>query len=229
MILRLLLLSVLALAACGRPLTVNERAFASAIMGDQVNLKRVRLVDGAPVGAVTFHRKARPRVTCRELILPPVTESVVTAKPAAVTLFNTVFFARDWYTDDYLRGYPDRMNLTAAMLLGHELVHVWQWQNRARTGYSPLRAAVEHGRSSDPYLFNLETSPDLLDFGFEQQGSIMEEYVCCRALAPDAARTKRLHDMLRADFPVADLPRNGRRERDVMLPWKGAELDGICD
>ncbi|GHF55824.1 hypothetical protein [Seohaeicola zhoushanensis] len=229
MILRLLLCSVLALAACGRPLTVNERAFAAAIMGDQLNAKRIRLVDGAPVGPVTFHRKPRPRVTCRELILPPVKEAIVTAKPAAVTLFNTVFFARDWYTDDYLRGYPDRMSLTAAMLLGHELVHVWQWQNRDRTGYSPLRAAAEHGRSPDPYLFSLDTSPDLLDFGFEQQGSIMEEYVCCRALAPDAARTKRLHEMLSANLPVSDLPKNGKRERDVFLPWKDAELDGICD
>lgn len=228
MILRLLLLALLTLAACGRPLTVNERAFAASLMGDALDMDRVRLVDGAPVGAVTFHRKPRPRVTCRELILPPVTEAIVTSKPAAVTLFNTVYFAKDWYVPDYLRGYPDRLPLSAAMLFGHEMVHVWQWQQRGRTGYNPLKAAKEHGRSPDPYLFDLETSVGFLDFGYEQQGSIVEEYVCCRALAPDAARTKRLHEMLSKELPLSDLPKNGRRERDVLLPWKGAELNGIC-
>ena len=228
MILRLLLLSLLFLAACGRPLTPNERAFAASLMGDELAMSRVRLVKGAPVGAVTFHRKPRPRVTCRELILPPVKEAIVTAKPAAVTLFNTVFFVRDWYADDYLRGYPDKLNLTAAMLLGHELLHVWQWQNRDRTGYTPLRAASEHTRSDDPYLFDLDGAPSFLSFGYEQQGAIIEEYVCCRSLAPAAARTKRLHAMLGEALPLADLPKNGRREHNVYLPWKGAELNGIC-
>ena len=63
--------------------------------------------------------------------------------------------------------------------------------------------------------------------GFEQQGAIVEEYVCCRALAPDAPRTKRLHEMLSEALPVADLP-GARREHDVLLPWKGVQLEGIC-
>ncbi|MCU9840111.1 hypothetical protein OEZ49_20300 [Ruegeria sp. WL0004] len=227
MMLRLLLLIFL-VAACGRPLTETERNFASRLHGTALDLDRVRLVEGAPVGAVTFQRKPRPRVTCRERILPPTKEEVVTAKPAAVTLFQKVFFTKDWYLEDYLPNYPERMHLVAAMLLAHELTHVWQWQNRHVTGYHPLRAAAEHGASDDPYLFELETSPDFLDYGYEQQGAIVEEYVCCRALAPEAARTKRLHGMLSAAFPVSDLPRSSR-ESDVLLPWKGAELKGICD
>jgi hypothetical protein len=127
-----------------------------------------------------------------------------------------------------LQDYPERLNLVQSMLLAHELTHVWQWQNRARTGYSPWRAAAEHGRIDDPYLFDLDSSPDFLSYGFEQQGAIVEEYVCCRALAPDAARTKRLHRMLKDAFPVTDLP-GARRESDVYLPWRGAELDGICN
>ncbi|WP_109466477.1 hypothetical protein [Albibacillus kandeliae] len=218
-----------ALLACGRPLTPSEMAFAHTIQGDQLDLSKVRLVEGAPVGAVTFHRKPRPRVTCRERILPPVTEAIVTAKPVAVTLFNRVFFDRDWYTEDYLREYPDAIHLTAAMLIAHEMTHVWQWQNRERTGYSPFRAAAEHGNKEDPYLFDLEGAPNFLDYGYEQQGAIVEEYVCCRSLAPEAARTQRLHDMLKVAMPVADLPRNGKRESDVYLPWKGAEVKGICD
>jgi hypothetical protein len=196
--LRLVLRVVLAgliVAACGRPLTDTEIAFANAIHGDGLDLTRVRLVEGAPVGSVTFRRKPRPRVACRELILPP--------------------------------AYPDRLYLIEAMLLAHELTHVWQWQNRKTTGYSPWRAAAEHGTSDDPYLFDLDGAPDFLSYGFEQQGAIVEEYVCCRALAPEAARTRRLHGMLKAAFPVSDLP--ARRDSDVYLPWKQAELRGICD
>ena len=55
----------------------------------------------------------------------------------------------------------------------------------------------------------------------------MEEYVCCRALAPNAPRTQRLHEMLAEVMPVSDLPHS--RESDVLLPWKGAELGEICD
>lgn len=227
MILRAFLILLL-LANCGRPLSEAEMAFASKLQGDQLDLTRVRLVRGAPVDSITYRRKARPRVTCRERILPPVKEEVVTVAPAAMTLFNKVYFTKNWYTDNYLPAYPDRLYLTEAMLIAHELTHVWQWQNRKRTGYHPLRAAIEHSNSDDPYLFDLAEAPDFLDYGYEQQGAIVEEYVCCRALAPSAERTKRLHAMLKGAFPVADLPRDGKRESDVYLPWKGAQTAGIC-
>lgn len=228
MMMRMFLFLVVILGGCGRPLTDPEAAFAQSLMGGELNMDRVRLVEGAPVGSVTFRRKARPRITCRERILPPHKDEIVTAKPAALTLFNTVFFTKDWYVDNYASGYPDRLFLVEAMLLAHELTHVWQWQNRKRTGYSPLRAASEHGNSDDPYLFELSGAPNFLDYGYEQQGAIVEEYVCCRALAPDAERTKRMHDMLKRAMPVSDLPRDGKRESDVYLPWKGAKIKGIC-
>ncbi len=223
----LLIILLLLFASCGRPLTEQERAFATKIHGDTLNLDRVRLVKGAPVAAITYTRKARPRLTCRERILPPVKEGTVTGKPAGVALFNRVYFTKDWYLDNYMSQYPEQMSLIAAMLLSHELTHVWQWQNRRTTGYHPLRAAAEHGRQEDPYLFDLDTSPDFLSYGFEQQGAIVEEYVCCRALDPDAPRTQRLHDMLSAHFDVSKLP-GSKRESDVVLPWSGAEVQGIC-
>ena len=194
--------------------------------GDDLNMDRMRLHNGAPTRAVTFRRKPRPRTTCRELILPPQKDEIVTAKPAAVALFNTVLFDRDWYLDDYLPDYPDRISLIAAMLLAHEATHVWQWQNRARTGYSPLRAASEHLYADDPYLFDVDGDPEFLSFGFEQQGSIVEEYVCCRALAPQAPRTQRLHALIAQEMPVQPLPQS--HAHDVFLPWDGVELRGIC-
>lgn len=219
-------LILLLLSSCGRPLTGPEQAFLQTIHGDTLDMKKVRLYDGAPTRAVTFRRKPRPRTTCRELILPPATDEIVTSKPAAVALYNTVLFDRDWYLDDYLPDYPDEMGLIAAMLLAHELTHVWQWQNRASTGYSPLRAASEHNGSADPYLFEINTSRKFGDFGYEQQGSIVEEFVCCRALAPQAARTKRLHGLIAQVMPVAPLPQS--RDTDIGLPWDGVTLRGIC-
>lgn len=221
-----LFLILLFLASCGRPLTENERAFAMGIHGDMLNMDRVRLHDGAPTRAVTFRRKPRPRTTCRELILPPPEGDIVTAKPAAVALYNTVLFDKDWYLDDYLPDYPDRIGLIAAMLLGHELTHVWQWQNRGLTRYSPLKAATEHTFTEDPYLFDINNETKFLAYGYEQQGSIVEEFVCCRALAPQGARTKRLHRLISEVMPVAPLPRS--RQSDVSLPWDGVDLKTIC-
>ncbi|MEP1963505.1 hypothetical protein [Tateyamaria sp.] len=225
MILRaFLILSVL--VSCGRPLTEAEIAFSATIHGDALDTKRARLVNGAPTRAVTFRRKARPRTTCRELILPPAKNEIVTAKPAAVALWNHVLFDKDWYLEDYVADYPQEINLIAAMLLAHELTHVWQWQNRKVTGYSPLKAATEHTFSDDPYLFNIDEERRFSDFGFEQQGSIVEEFVCCRALAPQAPRTQRLHSLIAQAMPVAALPQS--RQSDVRLPWDGVEVNGIC-
>ncbi|MDX1742871.1 MAG: hypothetical protein R3186_04655 [Ruegeria sp.] len=224
---RILMMALVLLASCGRPLTEQERTFADTVQGETLKLDRVRLVEGAPVAPITFYRKSRPRLACRERILPPSEEGIVTAKPAAVALFNRVYFTRDWYLEDYMSEFPEQMNLIAAMLLAHELTHVWQWQNRETTGYHPLRAAAEHGGNSDPYLFDLSTSPNFLSFGFEQQGAIVEEYVCCRALDPKAPRTQRIHDMLSVHFDLPPLTEQPR-ERDIVIPWSGAKIEGIC-
>lgn len=224
---RSILVLLLFLAACGRPLTDRERAFAADIHGATLEYDRVRLHDGAPTRAVTFQRKPRPRTTCRELIFPPhpPEETVITTKPAAIALFNRILFDKDWFLEDYLPDYPDRVGLVAAMLLSHELTHVWQWQNRKLTGYSPLKAATEHSISDDPYLFELENRK-FLEFGYEQQGSIVEELVCCRALQPQGARTKRLHELVSQVMPVAPLPQSPAY--DVGLPWDGVDLERIC-
>tara|TARA_R110000796_G_scaffold5179_24_gene19710 strand:+ start:5878 stop:6558 length:681 start_codon:yes stop_codon:yes gene_type:complete len=218
---------LLLLASCGRPLTDNEQAFARTIMGETLNVRQARLHDGAPSKAVTMTRQARPRTTCRERILPPEkVGEVITTKPAAIALWNTVLFDKDWYLDDYLPDYPDRIGLIAAMIFSHELTHVWQWQNRATTGYTPLRAAFEHSGGVDPYLFDLDSDPKFSDFAYEQQGSIVEEFVCCRALAPQAPRTQRLHALISQVMPVAELPQN--RAYEVKMPWNGVDLNGIC-
>jgi len=219
------LLLMVVLAGCGRPLSPGEAAFAARLHGDTLDTGRIRFVDGALVGKIEQTRKRRPRRTCRERLLPPPQGETVTVAPAGVAIHNRVFFSRDWYRDDYLPDWPRRMSLTNAMLLAHELTHVWQWQNRDVTGYSPLGAVREHNAAADPYLFEIGTAaPRLLDYGYEQQASIVEEYVCCATLDPGAPRTRRLAAMLRGAFPVRALPEPG----EVTLPWPEADTDGIC-
>ncbi len=221
---RAILLFCLLLAACGRPLTPAEKSFATQIHGDSLDVSRVRLHDGALIGKATYPRPKRPRLACRERIVPEPRGETVTVSPAAIVLFNRIFWARDWYRDNFLPDYPARYDLVSAMILAHEITHVWQWQNRRETGYSPFRAAREHGRSADPYLFDVSTDTAFLDHGYEQQASIVEEYVCCATLDPDAPRTRRLEQMLRGAFPLEELVIPDA----VYLPWKGVQVEGIC-
>ncbi|MCG7493091.1 hypothetical protein [Thalassobius sp. Cn5-15] len=233
----------LCLAACSRPLTDSERRYAQTFYGDSVDLDRVRFVEGHFAGSVRWQFQPRPRVTCQERIFPPVTGDVLETAPGAVALYQRVFYRRDLYRDDFTQSYSAQIsgrvqdrrdgqrreatNLYDLMIFAHEMTHVWQWQNRAQTGYTPWRAAGEHGQGRDPYLFDLNSQPDFLSFPYEQQAAIVEEFTCCRALAPKAARTKRLHDMLAQVMPVQLL--QSRIDTLATVPWEGAEVTGICD
>ena len=221
----LILTALVFLAACGRPLTENERHFAEALHGDTINPARVRFHDGHFAGSYTYTRPARPRVTCQERIFPPRVGQV-TISPGATTFFNRVLYREDLYRDDFLAELPEVIDLFDAMLFAHEMTHVWQWQNRDRTGFTPWRAALEHTGSPDPYLFETDRG-DFLDYGFEQQGSIVEEYVCCRLLDPDAPRTARIGAMIAEHMDVARLDQVLAGPA-IRIPWAGAETEGIC-
>jgi hypothetical protein len=146
------------LIACGRPLTDTEKTFANHMFGESFDAQGVRVVDGALIGKATYPRRKRPRLACRERIFPEPTTPTVTVSPAALVVHNKVFYSRDWYQRNFLPRYPRVMGLVRAMVFAHELTHVWQWQNQKLTGYTPLRAAREHGVTDDPYLFDLSTS-----------------------------------------------------------------------
>jgi len=215
------------LAGCAaRPLSEGERAFAATLHGPALTADAVGITKGALIGNVVRTRPPRPAIACRERIRRPET-GPVHISTAAFVLFNRMFAAERAYRDDYLPAYPEKLSLAAAMFVAHELTHVWQWQNRAITGYHPLKAAAEHRPGDDPYLFDLSGTPDFLSFGYEQQGGIVEEFVCCRTLDPEGARTRRLYDLLSPHFP--DLARTTAVPREqVSLPWDGAQTRGIC-
>lgn len=225
----LLFALVLLAAACGRPLTEGETALMTALQGDTIDTGRVRVAENRFVGITSHTYPVRPRTTCREKLLPPSEETTFTARTAGVVLGHTLHVRPDWYLEDYTRNAAGEMSLVAAMFLAHEVTHVWQWQNRALTGYHPFKAATEHGFGADPYLFDTDGTDGaerrFLEYGYEQQASIVEEYICCDTLDPDGARTARLRALLRQAMPVTDLPTAGR---DIRLPWAGVQAEGIC-
>ncbi|TDT77289.1 hypothetical protein BDE40_0570 [Litoreibacter halocynthiae] len=224
----LILLAFLSLTACGRPLSEAEMRFAAEFHGPDLDTSKVRIRQAPVLKLYNATYPTPPRTTCAQKILPPVTEPTITSAPGATVLFNTINVNPDYIARDYLPAYPDAALLLASMFLAHELVHVWQWQNRAATGYHPLKAAQEHQSHPDPYLFELSNTAEFLDFGYEQQGAIAAEYVCCAALAPKAPRTTRLERLMQPHFDLAAMTTRLDNAK-MVLPWKGVELDGICD
>ncbi|TDL74237.1 hypothetical protein E2L08_16105 [Palleronia sediminis] len=213
-------------ASCARPLTPEERAFAASVQGPTLDTARVRIHDRNLVSRIVRMRPPRPQTTCRERIYPreigPQPSST-----AAFVLFERMFVAGDLYAENFLPAWPEAMSLPFAMIFAHEMTHVWQWQNRAVTGYHPALAAQEHAPGTDPYLYDLAPGKGFLDYSFEQQGGLVEEFVCCRALDPDAPRTQALHDLLRPQFP--GLARRSPVPPDaIKLPQDAPDPRGIC-
>jgi Hint domain len=60
----------------------------------------------------------------------------------------------------------------------HEMAHVWQYQcNVLSPIWSAIGETIHHlGNYSKAYQYTLDASKDLLDYGIEQQASILEDY-----------------------------------------------------
>ncbi|MEL7027555.1 MAG: hypothetical protein AAGO57_10080 [Pseudomonadota bacterium] len=223
---RFLLIFVLLAACSSRPLTEAERGFIETIHGDTVDYDQVRVAKGSISSAFQANIAPRPRTTCRERIFRPRTGPQTLIFPG-LTLDSTMYFTAPFWSDDYLEAYPDTLPLRDAMRLAHEVTHVWQWQARAETKYHPVKALREHISQDDPYLVRFDPDRPFLTYGWEQQGTLVEEFVCCRALDPNSPKTAALHAMLSQRFPGL-----ARREvvplAEIDLPWDGAEPRGIC-
>lgn len=224
---RFALVLALLLPACAqRTLTDAERGFLETVHGDAVDVERIRVVRGSISAAFDADIPERPRTTCRERIFPPRTGPQTIIFPG-LTLDSNMYFTDVFWADDYAAGYPDNLQLRDAMRLAHEVTHVWQWQARETTRYHPLKALTEHIEEDDPYLVSFDPERPFLSYAYEQQGTLVEEFVCCRALDPDSPKTAALHAMLSQHFP-------GLARRDVValadvdLPWDEAEPRGIC-
>jgi hypothetical protein len=222
-----LLILLCGLAACGRPLTEDERAYMAAIQGDDFNPDPVRIVQNPLIGITTRQFPARPQTTCRERIVPPPQTPMLEGRTAGVVLFNTLHVRPDYGVDNFAQLPDGRQHLFHVMFFAHEMTHIWQWQNRDITGYHPLRAAREQITLRDPYLFDTEDTRDFLDYGYEVQASLVEEYVCCRALDPQGERTARLERLIGQVMPVEPL-QSRADAASVFVPWAGTPRAGMC-
>ena len=223
----LALLVCLSLTACGRPLTQAEAAYMADLQGESFDASAVRIVENPVIGLGTRTYPARPQTTCRERIWPPPDGPTIEARTAGIVLFNTMHVRPEFSLPDYVAPREGRRSLAAAMFFAHEMTHVWQWQNREVTAYHPFRAFTEHARIEDPYLFDPQDARRFLDYGYEVQASLVEEYVCCRAVDPSGARTARLERLIGQVMPVTPLQSRADTVTEV-LPWDGADLRGVC-
>lgn len=199
----------------------------AGLQGESFDPAPVRIARNRLVGVFEKTYPVRPRNTCRERIYPPPKGPTFTGSTAGIVLFQHLNARPANYLKDYVARPDGALNLAAAMFFAHEMTHVWQWQNRDVTGYHPFRAFAEQWTVEDPYLFDGDSRHRFLDFGYEQQASLVEEYVCCRALDPGGARTHRLERLLRQNMPLAS--RLDRLDgRVILVPWDGLERRGIC-
>ena len=199
-----ILLSILiVLGGCSRPLTEAEANFAEDLFGDEIDTSKVRITQG--LGISPLYETVPGKVilvegTDQACLRVPQPRGA--QPPQAFAFRNRIHFDTGLYSSDMMLQWPDRLRVPQALVFAHEMVHVWQWQNREHTGYSPGKAVAESIEFSDPYFS--EGSDTFFSFGFEQQAAIVEDYLCFAYANPNHPRRQELREILE---PVFDMDR----------------------
>ena len=230
------LCALVCLSACGRTMTDGETRYAQSILTSDIALDKARFSGS---DNRKFHRAIRQlreegeiEILNRDLNEGNFEENkslLAFALPEifgapAMAVGNTVFFSRDRYLDDFSTTvFRDDL-----WLMAHELVHVWQWQNRDEIGYSFSKIVSEHLKYKDAvYDYQLETGKAFTDYRFEQQGAIVECYAQLLETQPNAAITKQHARLIEQAFPgqmvanlqmVAKTGQNRRKSDDRRTP-----------
>lgn len=201
---RVALILLFLVAACSRPLTEAEAKFAEDLFGPSLDLTDVRISQGfglTPPYQTVPKSVTRVRGTDRACLRTPA-PSQASQPPQAFALYNRMFFDSNLYSSDLALEWPNALRWPQAIVLAHELTHVWQWQNRERTGYTPWRAASESLRVADPYFSTIDDAPEFFAFGYEQQAAIVEDFVCFTIANPSHPRRAELRTLLAPVLPV---------------------------
>lgn len=198
---------LLLLAACARPLTPNETAVARGLFGDTIDTDVVRIKAG--VGLLPLPRPRPATAQTGPAVKPPpglCSRHRSTRRyydwPAAFVLGNDIYFSYRFYSPDAFAGLPDSAPYPASVLLAHELTHVWQWQNRARTAYTTTGAAGETFAKVDPYWFEPGRAAPFSALGFEQQAAMVQDFTCYALFDPANPELRVLVRRLRPTLPV---------------------------
>ena len=193
------------LTACGRPLAEGERAFVTDVFGDGLDANTVRVAKGFSGSTKASPEPLPPkvdRIEPRPGICDRVSPDPPEGPPPAWALYDQVHLTGEFYREDTLPGWPDQVLLPQALIMAHELVHVWQWQNRKITGYRPAKAALESFTNRDPYFYVPQPGEGFLKYGYEQQASLLEDYFCYGIFDPDNPRRAVRRGVLAPYFEV---------------------------
>ena len=199
-------LMALALAGCARTLTPAEKAFANDLFGPSLDTSKVVIAHGLGLTPLYKTKPGTVRLvegTDKACLRTPQPRGA--QPPQAFAYKNRMHFDDQLYSSDMVIDWPGKLRVPQALILAHELTHVWQWQNRRRTGYSPARAAAESWELADPYFSDEEGA--FFDFGFEQQAAIVEDYVCFAFANPNHPRRDELRQILSPVFPIRNFDR----------------------
>lgn len=183
----------------------GERAFARDFFGGGLKTENIRVAAGFGVAPSSELRPLPPEsrtIKPQPGLCDRVAPSGPDGPPPAWALYNTVHVTREYYREDTLPGWPDKILLPQALILAHELVHVWQWQNRGRTGYRPAKAGLESLLNLDPYFYVPDADAGFLEYGFEQQASLVEDYFCYGLFDTENPRRAQLRKILAPYFRV---------------------------
>ena len=133
-----------------RRLTAGEIALARTVFGDSIDYDAVRL-----------HNKR---------LLP----FGIQERHQAMAYRSHTSFPRNAYSDDFSKETdPNKQSVFI-----HELVHVWQHQNRVlSTPKEAARETLKHKFNyQKSYHYTLMPKRDLTAYGFEQQAAIVQDY-----------------------------------------------------
>jgi hypothetical protein len=132
----------------GRNLTAGEIALAADVYQHSINYERVKV-----------HKK-------KYLFFQP--------NNSGMTPNGEIYVAGDGYSDDY--SIFSDVEIKAFFI--HEMAHVWQRQNRIlNVRMAALLGQFEHKfKYSRAYPYFLRPDSTLLDYGIEQQASMIEDF-----------------------------------------------------
>lgn len=203
------LLCIIALAGC-RHLTSGELHFLKEYYRPEakrtVNFNLVRL--SCFTSRNDLEQRVRAQLTAEMQLLPRDVGMLANERslqlavkslvaPDGITIENQIFIRKQYC------GPPVQNSL----LLAHEVMHVWQWQNRDTTKYSLVKVALEHLRYKYPYAYQITGKP-LLSYRYEQQAAIVADYVYLSKWAPESAETKVYRRLVGEAFGLEGLLRS---------------------
>ncbi len=198
---------LLALSGCSRPLTEGEASVSRALFGDEIDVSAVRMTRGfgfaplPPARDESIVVVPRQNLTCEWEPISTLEEKLV--PPAAFVLWNRIHWNPNLWRADLMAGHPEHgVPISHLLILVHELVHVWQWQNRELTGYAPRRAAHEGVTSLDPYVYDIGRQRPFGQYGYEQQARMVEDWLCWRILDPNHPKRWALERVIAPHFPL---------------------------